>query len=129
MESAENARSCAQQATPIQQIARYLVIHMTKSPKSGPAYKVRNCIRQAGQIFAQGRIQERYRYRNPRYHLNSLFNIEVDLAMNFFIFFNLLEVFTSVPPDPVSTVHCRHWVVFFPRRAMATSDSTPPPGK
>jgi hypothetical protein len=44
---------------------------------------------------------------------NRDFNIGIDLAIVFFIFFKLLEVFTSVPPDPVSIVHCRHWVVFF----------------
>ena len=41
----------------------------------------------------------------------SSFNIEIDLAFIFLKIVSLLEVFTSVPPDPVSIVHYRHWVV------------------
>lgn len=39
------------------------------------------------------------------------FNIWIDFA-TVFSMLALIEVFTSVPPDPVSTVHCRRWVVF-----------------
>jgi hypothetical protein len=41
----------------------------------------------------------------------SSFNIEIDLSFIFLKIVSLLEVFTSVPPDPVSIVHYRHWVV------------------
>src|SRR5262245_15626306 len=44
----------------------------------------------------------------PRF---SLFNIHIDTFSALPYSFLILEVFTSVPPDPVSIVHCRHWVV------------------
>ena len=43
-----------------------------------------------------------------------------------------IEVFTSVPPDPVSIVHYRYWVFFFPAAQPLTliplaARSQPPP--
>src|SRR5260370_32923900 len=106
--------------TPMQQITRYLVIDMTISAKFGPAYKLTGRNRQGERIFRKLWNRERYRYRNEYCHINAHFNIKVDLVMDFFIFFRLLEVFTSVPPDPVPTVHCHRWVVFFSCQATAT---------
>src|SRR5260370_2794950 len=96
--------------TPMQQITRYLVIDMTISAKFGPAYKVRVRIRQAERIFTKLWDRERYRYRNEYCHINAHFNIKVYLGMDFFIFFRLLEGFTSIPPDPLSPLPVPHYV-------------------
>src|SRR5947209_18334736 len=77
----------------------------------------------------------RYRYRNAHNGVDLPFNIGIDLATLLSIFIETIEVFTSVPPDPVSIVHCRHWVVFFPEppprwvRAATASGSRSPAGR
>ena len=50
------------------------------------------------------------------------FNIFIDIFSACSNIYSILEVFTSVPPDPVSIVHCRHWVVLFLCRATAPTD-------
>src|SRR6266850_4908248 len=58
-------------------------------------------------------------------------NIEIDFNSDLFIlalhlrFCLGLEVFTSVPPDPVSIVHCRHWVVLFHPAAESINSEAP----
>ena len=49
--------------------------------------------------------------------------IPIDFARRKFYVTPVIEVFTSVPPDPVSIVHCRHWV-FCWRVSTSTTDST-----
>src|SRR5260370_41507695 len=51
------------------------------------------------------------------------FNIFIDIFSARFNIISILEVFTSVPPDPVSIVHCRHWVVLLLAPATAPTDS------
>ena len=59
----------------------------------------------------------RYRYSSRKHRFSSLkvgvFNIEIDfdrLSPKFI----LIEVFASVPPDPVLVQRCQHWVFYFP---------------
>ena len=58
----------------------------------------------------------------------TVFNITVDIKA--FISYNrlILEVFTSVPPDPVSIVHCRHWVTSSQGDSAASANSAVPAG-
>jgi hypothetical protein len=58
----------------------------------------------------------------------SLINIRVDVLPDNIYASETIEVFTPVPPDPVSAMFCRHWVVLL-TDATGPADSAMPAGK